>query len=236
MSQEVVEDGYRATHVHSARGSASYDELWNALTPAEREEFLRTLQDPGHERANQFLASEVLEREQVEPWREAPAEHTSKDLGITSALQTSPRKHGTKPAIMSSPGPLTKRSSEANASRPLPSYIICAVCIAYPSATSSSRRSLLFSRKTQIALKKRSLFQLVPSSTFLVDRKCSSFWSFHTSLSGVVTDLGPQCSPGHMDARFFSAYHASRHCASPPRGEADRHRFPPPPCRNSKVT
>ncbi|KAI0700015.1 hypothetical protein C8T65DRAFT_709765 [Cerioporus squamosus] len=179
--------------------SASYDELWNALTPAEREKFLRALQDPDSELAKQLLASEVLEREQVQPWWEAPVELASVDS--TSAPQASPRRHGTKPAVMSLPEPLIKRTSEASASGPLLLYNICAVCIAYAYAiryfaiSSLSTLSLEDPERLEV---KRSLSQLVP---FLVDRKSSTV---HTSLSGVVTDLWSRFPPGHMDAKFFS--------------------------------
>ncbi|RDX50264.1 hypothetical protein OH76DRAFT_1555794 [Lentinus brumalis] len=181
--------------------SASYDELWNALTPAERDKFLRALQDPDSELAKQLLASEVLEREQVEPWWEAQPELTSEDSDSTSTPQASPRRHGTKPSIMPLPDPLIKRSSEASTTGPLLLYNICAVCIAYaytirhfaiPSLCALSAED---PERLEV---KRSLSQLVP---FLVDRKSTIV---HTSLSGVVTDLWSRFPPGHMDAKFFS--------------------------------
>ncbi len=113
--------------IESRTDSASYDELWNALTPAERDKFLRALQDPDSELAKQLLASEVLEREQVAPWWEAPPELTSEDSDSTSTPQVSTRRHGTKPSIVPLPDPLIKRSSEASATGPLLLYNICAV-------------------------------------------------------------------------------------------------------------
>ncbi|KAJ3482590.1 hypothetical protein NLI96_g6874 [Meripilus lineatus] len=48
--------------------SASYDDLWIALTPAERDKSLAALRDPTSELAQQLLTSEQLENDRVAPW------------------------------------------------------------------------------------------------------------------------------------------------------------------------
>ncbi|RPD65186.1 hypothetical protein L226DRAFT_501974 [Lentinus tigrinus ALCF2SS1-7] len=179
--------------------SASYDDLWNALTPAERDKFLRALQDPDNELAKQ-LASEAVEREQVEPWWQTSLE-PSPEKWDNTVDRTSLRKHGTKPSIMALPEPLIKRSHDASASGPLLLYNICALCIAYAYAIRHfaipSLSSLLAEDPDRLEIR-RSVSQLVP---FLVDRKSTTV---HTSLSGVVTDLWSRFPPGHMDSKFFS--------------------------------
>ena len=106
--------------------SASHEEIWNALTPAERDKFLRALNDPSSELAHQLLASEELEKEQVEPWWEAPLAPTSEEPdSLTDGA--APRIRRTKPTIMSLPEALMKRSSDASVNGPLLLYNICAV-------------------------------------------------------------------------------------------------------------
>lgn len=110
--------------------SASYDELWDALTPAEREKFLRAVNDPESELAKQLLASEELEREQIEPWWEAVAD-VEADAHINPPATPSPRKHGSKPPIMHIPEPLVKQSARAVASGTVLLYNICALWQVY---------------------------------------------------------------------------------------------------------
>ncbi|KAH9893328.1 hypothetical protein C8Q73DRAFT_648077 [Cubamyces lactineus] len=178
--------------------SASYEELWAVLTPAEREKFLRALNDPSSELAQQLLASEELEREQVEPWWEAPADDVSSS---SSANAGAKRRHGDKPPMMSIPEPLIKQSSNATLNGPLLSYNICAVCITY----SYIIRYFAISPLSSLALTdpdrseiKRSISQLVP---FLTNRRSTLV---HSSLSEVVTDLWSRFPPGHMNSQFFS--------------------------------
>ncbi|KAJ7294008.1 hypothetical protein C8J57DRAFT_1491353 [Mycena rebaudengoi] len=69
--------------------SASPDRLWTLLTPAEREKFLKVMEDPSSEFALQLLASEELGIDKQEPWWEAPsvvddddAGHSNKRYGV----------------------------------------------------------------------------------------------------------------------------------------------------------
>ncbi|KAI0333905.1 hypothetical protein GY45DRAFT_1319144 [Cubamyces sp. BRFM 1775] len=178
--------------------SASYDELWKVLTPAERERFLRALNDPDSELAQQLLASEELEREQVEPWWEASAD----DIATSAPVSTeAKRRHGGRPPIMPIPEPLVKQSSTNTLSGPLLSYNICAVCITYAYIIRYFAISPLSSLPTTDPDRseiKRSISQLVP---FLTDRRSTLV---HSSLSEVVTDLWSRFPPGHMHSQFFS--------------------------------
>ncbi|PCH44112.1 hypothetical protein WOLCODRAFT_164926 [Wolfiporia cocos MD-104 SS10] len=66
--------------------SASYDDIWAALTPAERDKFMRALQDPNSELAQQLLASEELEKERTEPWWEMPMGMDADAEDLTQAM------------------------------------------------------------------------------------------------------------------------------------------------------
>ncbi|KAL1945141.1 hypothetical protein VTO73DRAFT_2761 [Trametes versicolor] len=178
--------------------SASYEELWAALTPAERDKFLKALEDPNSELAQQLLASEELERERVNPWWEAPTASGSEDLSGGEAE----RKDRTRPPpIMPIPAPLVKQAANNALSGPLLLYNICAVCITYAyivrhfAISSLSSLTQTDPDRTEVA---QSISRLVP---FLTDRKSALA---HSSLSGVVTDLWSRFPPGHMNSQFFS--------------------------------
>ncbi|OSD04711.1 hypothetical protein PYCCODRAFT_1475794 [Trametes coccinea BRFM310] len=182
--------------------SVSYEELWAVLTPAEREKFLSALNDPNSELAQQLLASEELEREQVDPWWDAPSDDVESEISTTPSIQGgTKRRHGSKPTIMSIPEPLVKQSSQNAISGPLLLYNICAVFITYAYIVryfAVSPLSAIPPNDPDRVEIRRSISQLVP---FLMDRR-STF--LHSSLSGVVTDLWSRFPPGHMDSRFFS--------------------------------
>ncbi|KAI0642320.1 hypothetical protein C8Q79DRAFT_1013608 [Trametes meyenii] len=180
--------------------SASYEELWEALSPSERDKFLRALNDPDSELARQLLASEELERERVDPWWQTFAETEPKNLSPPSSGPTG-RKNGPKPSIMSIPEPLVKQSARNALSGPLLLYNICAVCITYAYTVRYFAVSPLSSvppTDPDRAEMRRSVSQLVP---FLTDRRSTLT---HSSLSGVVTDLWSRFPPGHMNPQFFS--------------------------------
>ncbi|CDO68391.1 hypothetical protein BN946_scf184815.g38 [Trametes cinnabarina] len=204
---ESDDDGDNADDLHNRiknldLDSASYEELWAILTPAEREKFLSALNDPNCELAQQLLASEELEREQVDPWWEAPADELDSEVSSTSSQKRQRRRsHGPKPHIMSIPEPLIKQSSDNALSGPLLLYNICAVCITYAYVIryfAISPLSALSPSDPDRDEIRRSISQLVP---FLVDRKSKLV---HSSLSGVVTDLWSRFPPGHMNPQFFS--------------------------------
>lgn len=112
----------------SVADTASYDELWNALTPVEREKFQRAVADPNSELAQQLLASEELEKVQVEPWWEPqPPSNTISAPSDASTSVAPKRKCGAKPSIFEVPESLVKQVSDNAVSGPLLLYNICAL-------------------------------------------------------------------------------------------------------------
>ena len=78
------------------QGSIPSDTLWSMLTPQEREKFMKALDNPSSELAQQLLASEELHSERLEPWWETPS--------LDDAAQTSSAKrYGAKPRAMPIP-------------------------------------------------------------------------------------------------------------------------------------
>ena len=85
--------------------SASYDDLWTALTPAERNKFLAALRDPTSELAQQLLTSEQLENDRVAPWWDNEDDIS---IGDSPDSSTSPRgkrqaRFGHHPEVMDIP-------------------------------------------------------------------------------------------------------------------------------------
>ena len=74
---------------------ASPDTIWQLLTPAERNKFLKAVANPSSELAQQLLADEKLERDRQEPWW--TAKPVSDDDSITLG------KPGRKPTMMPIP-------------------------------------------------------------------------------------------------------------------------------------
>ncbi|KAI0832073.1 hypothetical protein BC628DRAFT_1453207 [Trametes gibbosa] len=180
--------------------SASYEELWDALTPAQREKFLHALDDPHSELAQKLLSSAELERDTVVPWWETPTQPDSDDLPRPSDQPTD-RRHGLRPSIMPIPAPLAKQSSATALNSPFLLYNLCALSFTYVYIVRHFAVSPLSSLEPADPARveiRRSISQLVP---FLTDRKSTLV---HSSLSSVVTDLWSRFPPGHMDSRFFS--------------------------------
>lgn len=73
--------------------SATPDALWAMLTSEEREKFMKALDNPNSELAQQLLASEELGSDSLEPWWEAPS------LEMISQKQHI-KRYGTEPASM----------------------------------------------------------------------------------------------------------------------------------------
>lgn len=100
---------------------AGYEELWDALTPAERDKFMKALGDPGSDLAQQLLSSEELEKDVIEPWWERDADPGPSDE------RTAPRRvyrRGRRPAPVDVPPTMIKASS---GSGPSLLYNVCAV-------------------------------------------------------------------------------------------------------------
>ncbi|PIL33233.1 hypothetical protein GSI_04683 [Ganoderma sinense ZZ0214-1] len=111
--------------------TASSDKLWAALTPTERERFLCAVNDPHSELAQQLLASEQLEKAQVEPWWEpefpSPVDERPSPLGMPASPTSTRRNPSHKPSIMSIPESLTRQAATSAVSGPLLLYNICAL-------------------------------------------------------------------------------------------------------------
>jgi hypothetical protein len=57
----------RSSPTYGDADSATYDDIWNALTPAEPARILKALQDPHSELARQLLASDAIDQDLVAP-------------------------------------------------------------------------------------------------------------------------------------------------------------------------
>lgn len=110
---------------------ASYDDLWSALTPAERDKFLKALNDPTSELAQQLLASEDLEKQIVEPWWERLLDDVEvSDSTLPAGLRRT-RRYGEKPDLIDIPPAAVKAAEIAGTGGPSLLYNICAVMYVY---------------------------------------------------------------------------------------------------------
>lgn len=75
--------------------SVQTEQLWEMLTPEERKKFMKALDNPDSELAQQLLASEELESDRMEPWWEAPSIDSDND-----PQRLPKRRFGVKPAVM----------------------------------------------------------------------------------------------------------------------------------------
>lgn len=108
--------------------SASYEQLMSVLTQTERDKFMKALGDPSSELAQQLLASEVLERERIEPWWEANLvslededENSSKPI-----KKYSEKRFGKLPAMMIIPQSMISSPTPSSQGPPL-LYNLCAM-------------------------------------------------------------------------------------------------------------
>lgn len=110
--------------------AASYEDLWAALSPAERERFTKALRDSNSELAQQLLSSEEIEKVRIEPWWEAPGDV---DEEGPSAAWRAQKRYGKRPAMMEIPEHMA-RTPPAPGKLPLLLYNLCAVmCVHVPS-------------------------------------------------------------------------------------------------------
>lgn len=93
------------------------------LTPAQRDKFLKALNDPSSELAQQLLASEELEKQIEEPWWERPGTPDSATGEHTAAPKA---RYGAKPQMMDIPSQALNASTGAAASGPSLLYNIYA--------------------------------------------------------------------------------------------------------------
>ena len=96
---------------HSRTDDVSYDQLWEVLTPAERQKFLGALNDPSSEVAQSLLASDDLVKQIIQPWWDAPHdEHSSRKI---------PTKHyGHRPSMLDLPDAVLHASKNASSTGP----------------------------------------------------------------------------------------------------------------------
>ena len=90
----------------------SHDQLWSILKPEERERFMKALNDPSSELAQQLLASDELEKQRIEPWWEdndAKLDEQSSS-GSSNLVQ---RKYGARPGLVSIPEAVVSASAKS---------------------------------------------------------------------------------------------------------------------------
>ncbi|KAJ7177894.1 hypothetical protein C8R46DRAFT_1075220 [Mycena filopes] len=169
--------------------STSPEHLWTILTPAEREKFLKVMEDPSSDLALQLLASEDLEVEKREPWWAAPTIPTENIHG------RSPKRYGVLPEPIGIPPSLTS----PNPAGPSLLYNICAVFIAYAYITRHLTLSPLSGASESDSEAARSLFsQLTP---FLTSRTSKTL---HPTLDSAITDLHSRLPPDSATPQLFA--------------------------------
>jgi len=92
-----VPSSTRFFHTKQLAEAVSPEDLWALLKPEEREKFIKALNDPSGELAQQLLASEEIYRDRREPWWEA-------SLGKDGSSQV----FGAEPEIMTIPTSMIK--------------------------------------------------------------------------------------------------------------------------------
>ncbi|KAF8145039.1 hypothetical protein K438DRAFT_1872703 [Mycena galopus ATCC 62051] len=160
--------------------STSPDHIWTLLTPAEREKFLKVMEDPSSELVLQLL-SEELEVEKQEPWWSAPA-----GLAEGNAPGPSTHRYGPPPNRLQVPASLTA----PNRTAPSLIYNICAVCIAYAYSTRHLSVSPLSTAAEPDADAARAIFATL--TPFLTSRTSKTL---HPTLDSALIDLYSRLPP-----------------------------------------
>ncbi|KAJ7777882.1 hypothetical protein DFH07DRAFT_1036143 [Mycena maculata] len=166
--------------------STSPDDLWALLTPAEREKFLKAMEDPSSGLALQLLSSEELESEKQDPWWARSA--VSENIAGPSA-----NRYGDPP------DPIQIPPSLASPKRSGPSliYNICAF-IAYGYTTRHLSLSHLSAASGSDSDAARALIsQLTP---FLTSRTSTTL---HVSLDNVITDIHSRLPADSATSQLF---------------------------------
>ncbi|TFK39930.1 hypothetical protein BDQ12DRAFT_590462, partial [Crucibulum laeve] len=177
----------------------SPDALWEMLTPEERKKFMKALDDPNSELAQQLLSSEQLEKEIQEPWWEASGV-IDNDEEVGDSIKSShhtPRRCGKKPEMICVPASMVK---------PIPHgpplvFNACAICIAYAYTTRNLGASPLSSLKPESAdyhEARKTISRLVP---FVSDRKSTTLYP---DFSSVMTDIWSRFDLGTMTSDLFA--------------------------------
>ncbi|KAJ7326304.1 hypothetical protein DFH08DRAFT_787221 [Mycena albidolilacea] len=165
--------------------STSPDQLWTFLSPAEREKFLKVMEDPSSDLALQLLASEELEVEKKEPWWSRP-----------TGPEPPTRQYGAPPDPIQVPPSLT---SPPNRTAPSLIYNICAAYIAYAYVTRHLSVSPLSTAPELDADAARGLLAtLVPFLTSRTSR------TLHPTLDSALTDLHSRLPPDSATPQLFA--------------------------------
>ncbi|KAF4570952.1 hypothetical protein EYR36_001779 [Pleurotus pulmonarius] len=151
------------------------DDLWTLLTPTQQQKFLRAIQDPSSELAQQLLASEQIEKDTVSPWWTTDGrEHLDRENDQIEC--------GKEPRAMQIPTHMVKPVEGG----PSLIYNIVAVLIAYAYTTRSFAASPLSSippHSPDVLEAQRTIARVTP---FLVEKRATTVF---TSVAEAVTDI-----------------------------------------------
>ncbi|KAJ7507309.1 hypothetical protein B0H11DRAFT_1849854 [Mycena galericulata] len=169
--------------------STSPDHIWSLLNPAEREKFLKVMEDPSSDLALHLLTSEELESEKQEPW------WTESAAAPENGAVPSTSRRGVPPAPIQVP--LSLMSS--NRSGPSLVYNICALHIVYAYTTRHLSISPLSAASDSDMEAARVLIsQLTP---FLTSRTSKTL---HPSLDSAITDVSSRLPADSATPQLFA--------------------------------
>ncbi|TFK26230.1 hypothetical protein FA15DRAFT_588812, partial [Coprinopsis marcescibilis] len=170
--------------------NASPDALWSALTPKERERFVKALNDPSSELAQQLLSSDELHKQISEPWWARVDLVPEEEAVKRSNVDHQPRISFSIPEALLKPVP----------NRPLLAYNISAISIVYAFVVRhlglSSMSEILADEDFEVA------YQIFARSLpFLIDRKSTVVFQ---TLDAVITDLASRFASNIITSDLFS--------------------------------
>ncbi|KAI0684010.1 hypothetical protein BC835DRAFT_1392190 [Cytidiella melzeri] len=173
----------------------TYDQMWEVLTPAERQKFLGVLNDPSSEVAQAIMQSEDLEEQIIQPWWEAP-------VGDEKTPSRIPQKrYGHRPQMFDIPPTVLSDTTNTASTGPSLLFNIFAVLLAYSYVTrtlSTSPLSSIALGDQEYAEARRLLSKTVP---FLTSRRSKTVLP---SLSGLITDVWSRFDSDTMVPAFFA--------------------------------
>ncbi|VDB99928.1 unnamed protein product [Peniophora sp. CBMAI 1063] len=177
---------------------ASYDELWELLTPAQRTKFLSALQDPSSTLAQDLLAASGNEVDGLLPWWESDTDDPTSSANTASWISphsaAQPRRATEKPKLMSVPVSLVKPQQSSFAL----AYNLVTMLLAYAYTSRHLSASPLSAATGLNGDARQVICRLVP---FISDKRSTT--KFET-LDSVITDVWSRFEPGSMDSRAFA--------------------------------
>ncbi|KZV66303.1 hypothetical protein PENSPDRAFT_755787 [Peniophora sp. CONT] len=180
---------------------ASYDELWEILTPAQRTKFMSALQDPSSTLAQDLLAASGNEEDELRLWWEPDAEDLASSVANNSWIlphaEARPEGAVEKPQLMSVPASLVKPQQS---SFPL-AYNHVTIFIAYV-YTSRHLTTSPLSHSTSANVNgdaRQIICGIVP---FLADKRSTTRFP---TLESAITDVWSRFEPESMDSRSFAS-------------------------------